>query len=234
MFSLSLPQLAHDRQWSNHSISWNSTCTHNNTLNTTNSSSQIVEIAVGAAGQLAFNPNSVSVTPGTTLRFDFLGLNHTLTQSSSASPCHNSSRFDTGFQQFNPQNVSGTFQVDYLVESDQPQWFYCAQVEPKSHCHSGMVFSVNPSDDRYERVNNTRPSNSPSNSVSHVTSSLIATLCTSVPLSVSPTKTVASDGTASLTFQPFPTSIIPELSNNARRLTYALPPIAGLLFMAIL
>ncbi|KAF9733722.1 extracellular serine-rich protein [Paraphaeosphaeria minitans] len=234
MFSLSPPRPAYDRQWANHSISWNSTCTPSSKLVNTNSSSQIVEIVVGAAGQLAFNPNSVSVTPGTTLRFDFLGLNHTLTQSSSASLCHNSSGVDTGFQQFNPQNVSGTFLVDYLVESDRPQWFYCAQNEPISHCQSGMVFSVNPSDDRYERANETRSSGSPSSSAPPVTSRPMASLCTNVPLSASPNKTVSSDGTASLTFQPYPTIIAPDLSNNARRLTYALPLIAGLLFMAII
>ncbi|KAK7179090.1 hypothetical protein PSPO01_14873 [Paraphaeosphaeria sporulosa] len=236
MFYPSLPRHAHDSQWSNSSISWNSTaCAPASTINSTVNSSQIVEIVVGAAGQLAFNPSSVSVTPGTTLRFDFLGLNHTLTQSSSASLCHNSSGFDTGFQQFNPQNISGTFLVDYLVESDRPQWFYCAQDEPISHCHSGMVFSVNPSNDTYESANETRPSDSPSSSAPIVTTlSPMTSLCTSVPLSASPNKTVASDGTASLTFQPYPTAIVPELSNNARRLTYALPSIAGLLFMAIM
>ncbi|KAF2439136.1 hypothetical protein P171DRAFT_340133, partial [Karstenula rhodostoma CBS 690.94] len=101
-------------------------------------------IVVGAAGDLVFNPSSLTVTPGTTLRFDFLGLNHTLTQSSFAHPCSNASIFDTGFQQHNPYNESGAFIVDYLVESDRPEWFYCAQTIPISHCHSGMIFSINP------------------------------------------------------------------------------------------
>ncbi|KAF2680643.1 hypothetical protein K458DRAFT_253790, partial [Lentithecium fluviatile CBS 122367] len=101
-------------------------------------------ILVGEAGQLIFNPDSLSVTRGTTLHFDFLGNNHTLTQSSFGHPCQNASRLDTGFNQQNSLNVSGKFLIDYVVQSDEPQWFYCAQEFPKSHCRAGMVFSLNP------------------------------------------------------------------------------------------
>ena len=235
MFSLSPPQPILQRQWANHSMSWNSTaCASGNALNDTRGSSQIVEIVVGAAGRLAFNPNSVRVTPGTTLRFDFLGLNHTLTQSSSAHPCSKGSGFDTGFQQFNPHNASGTFLVDYVVESDQPHWFYCAQNEPASHCHSGMVFSVNPSDGRYEPVRDTQSSESPSNATPLVTPSPTTSSCTDLPVSTSINQTIATDGTASLTLQPYPTSIVPQLSSNAHRLTHALFPLVGLLSVAVL
>ncbi|KAF2741667.1 hypothetical protein M011DRAFT_377771, partial [Sporormia fimetaria CBS 119925] len=101
-------------------------------------------VTVGAAGQLAFAPSSVAAAIGTTLRFNFLALNHTLTQSSFEQPCNNRSGFDTGFQQFNPVNASGRFLVDYQVTTKDPQWFFCAQISPKSHCQSGMVFALNP------------------------------------------------------------------------------------------
>lgn len=107
----------------------------------------IIPITVGVAGTLAFSPSSVNASAGTVLRFDFLGLNHTLTQSSFANPCTNSTSdgaFDTGFNQFNPGNISGRFVVDYVVMSDAPQWFFCAQTKQKSHCNAGMVFSLNP------------------------------------------------------------------------------------------
>ncbi|KAF2278983.1 uncharacterized protein EI97DRAFT_361235, partial [Westerdykella ornata] len=111
-------------------------------------------IVVGAAGQLAFNPDSLSVSKGTVLRFNFLGLNHTLTQSSLAHPCLNSTKFDSRFRQFNPLNISGNFMVEYEMKTEDPQWFYCAQEAPKSHCCSGMVFSLNPGDKMLEFKNN--------------------------------------------------------------------------------
>ena len=234
MFSLSLPQPAYDFRWANHSLSWNSSiCTQNITLGT-NSSSQIVEIAVGAEGQSAFNPSSVSVKPGTTLRFDFQGLNHTLVQSSSANKCSNSS-YATAFQQFNPHNVSGTFLVDYLIESNQPQWFYCAQDKPICHDYSGMVFTVNPSNIKYDHANDTRPSDTrpsdspPSSTPSSSASNTTASFCNGVLTSPSLNRTLAS-----VSFQAYPTSIVPELSSNAHRVTHTLSYVAGLLVVAIL
>jgi plastocyanin len=115
-------------------------------VNTTrpNTTPQIVNIIVGAQGRLAFNPGSVTVLPGTILRFDFLSQNHTLTQSSFNHPCSNVSGIDTGFNQFNSLNSTGKFTIDYYVNSSQPQWFFCAQNLPRSHCAAGMVFSLNP------------------------------------------------------------------------------------------
>src|SRR4051812_32642644 len=52
------------------------------------SSRHVVEVLVGAAGQLAFNPDSVDAQKGTVIRFNFLGLNHSLTQSTLGDPCH--------------------------------------------------------------------------------------------------------------------------------------------------
>lgn len=118
---------------------------------------QVVDIVVGASGLLTFNPESVTVLTGTVLRFNFLGLNHTLTQSSLTHPCMNSTLFDTGFQQFNPSNISGKFIVDYEVKNQEPQWFYCAQSYPKSHCENGMLFSVNPGDKLRNFSENAKP-----------------------------------------------------------------------------
>ncbi len=124
-----------------------------------------VEITVGAVGGLSFNPESVTVIPGTVLRFDFLGTNHTLTQSSLKHPCVNSSHFDTGFNQFNPKNVSGRFLVDYVVRSNASEWFYCAQSFPTSHCEAGMLFSVNPGNHSAEFSSNAQSSSLPSSAL---------------------------------------------------------------------
>ncbi|KAH8787534.1 hypothetical protein F5882DRAFT_262653, partial [Hyaloscypha sp. PMI_1271] len=100
-------------------------------------------VTVGAAGTLSFDPNEVDADIGDIIRFSFLALNHTLTQSSLSDPCTSSGTFSTGFNQFNPENVSGEFLVEYWVNTRDPQWFFCAQTDPKSHCKSGMVFALN-------------------------------------------------------------------------------------------
>lgn len=146
--------------WNHINIGWN------NSVHTAHSAAptasggplgpQIVEIVVGAARKLSFNPESVTVFSGTVLRFNFLGRNHTLTQSSLEHPCSNASLFDTGFNQFNPNNISGHFVVDYLVNTSSPEWFYCAQESPRSHCEAGMVFSLNPGDQYNEFAENAK------------------------------------------------------------------------------
>ncbi|KAF7910002.1 uncharacterized protein EAF01_003720 [Botrytis porri] len=103
-------------------------------------------VIVGAAGRLAFNPSRLNVAFGDKVLFEFLALNHTLTQSSLQNPCtwNASGGIDTGFKQFNPSNTSGKFVVEYTVESSIPLWFFCSQKRPISHCHEGMVFALNP------------------------------------------------------------------------------------------
>lgn len=101
-------------------------------------------VIVGSGGKLVFAPSSLNVSVGTTVTFDFLGLNHTLTQSDLATPCQYNGNFDSGFRQFNPTNVSGKFLIKYHVTDAQPKWFFCAQELNGSHCHAGMVFSLNP------------------------------------------------------------------------------------------
>lgn len=135
--------------WSKGGVNWNSSVATNLpesslTSGVQSPTQQIFEILVGAQGKLAFNSESVTVLPGTVLRFNFLSRNHTLTQSSFQHPCINGSSFDTGFNQFNPRNISGELTVDYHVNSNLPQWFFCAQTLPRSHCAAGMVFSLNP------------------------------------------------------------------------------------------
>ena len=101
-------------------------------------------IVVGDEGKLVFSPPSLNASIGTTISFNFLALNHTLTQSRFQDPCLSNGGFDSGFNQFNPSNISGRFVVEYKVTNDNPQWFFCAQIAPRPHCKAGMVFSLNP------------------------------------------------------------------------------------------
>lgn len=110
----------------------------------TSSQAPTSTVIVGAAGKLLFSPPAINASVGNIISFNFLGLNHTLTQSGFLNPCRSNGRFDTGFRQFNPGNTSGMFIVDYEVTTLEPQWFFCAQTLNNSHCHAGMVFSLNP------------------------------------------------------------------------------------------
>jgi plastocyanin len=59
-------------------------------------------VTVGEAGKLIFSPSSLNASAGSVIAFDFLGLNHTLTQSTIGNPCRSNQGLNTGFQQFNP------------------------------------------------------------------------------------------------------------------------------------
>ncbi|KAI1977339.1 hypothetical protein LOZ51_006233 [Ophidiomyces ophidiicola] len=109
-------------------------------------------ITVGGGTNLRFSPPYLQrVVPGTTLRFDFLGRNHTLTESSRDLPCtklRSPYAIDTDFQNFNPNDVSGLKTFDLKVTSFDPKFFYCKQGNgtPNGHCLKGMVFAINVAD----------------------------------------------------------------------------------------
>ncbi|KAJ7905796.1 Cupredoxin, partial [Mycena olivaceomarginata] len=101
-------------------------------------------ILVGAGGSLTYSPSNITAAQGDTVTFQFQAKNHTVTQSTFASPCTIQTTpaqgIDSGFQ--NVDNTSSTvpewsFTVD---NATTPLWFFCAQV---GHCQKGMVFSVN-------------------------------------------------------------------------------------------
>jgi len=98
-------------------------------------------VTVGDEGKLIYGPNQVIAAVGDVIKFNFLKLSHSLTESSFEEPCTFNGGFDTGLNQFNPQNISGKFIVDYTVQTTKPTWFYCKQT---GHCGKGMVFAVNP------------------------------------------------------------------------------------------
>ncbi|KFY65125.1 hypothetical protein V496_02791 [Pseudogymnoascus sp. VKM F-4515 (FW-2607)] len=81
-------------------------------------------VNVGTGEGYAYNPSQVDASIGDIVRFNFLGQNHSVTQSYLASPCTYSGGFDTGLNQFNPLNTSGKFLVDFQVTVSKPLWFY--------------------------------------------------------------------------------------------------------------
>ena len=119
-----------------------------------------MQVIVGSAGTLSFEPTAVEAPVGTLLIFNFLALNHTLTQSSFSHPCASIDGFDTGFNNFNPRNITGKYITEYVVETTEPQWFFCAQEAVQSHCTAGMVFTLNGHNKTHEFIENAYSSNS--------------------------------------------------------------------------
>ncbi|KAL3440114.1 hypothetical protein BJX65DRAFT_315114 [Aspergillus insuetus] len=109
-------------------------------------------VEVGIQNSPLFTPNQINANIGDSIVFNFHGMNHTLTQSSLDTPCIPAASFDSGFNQFNPdddQEVSLTLTVNTL----DPQWFFCKQM---NHCHAGMVFALNPGADMELFLNNAK------------------------------------------------------------------------------
>ncbi|KIP08909.1 hypothetical protein PHLGIDRAFT_18806 [Phlebiopsis gigantea 11061_1 CR5-6] len=108
---------------------------------------ETIVVKVGENGTLTYNPSEVTAQNGDTIAFQFLTKNHTITQSTFASPCTNFSAtgLDSGFQ---PVAANATSFMEYsfnMTNVTGPLWFYCRQA---NHCQMGMVFAVNPTADK--------------------------------------------------------------------------------------
>ncbi|KAI0371684.1 hypothetical protein BV20DRAFT_156252 [Pilatotrama ljubarskyi] len=109
-------------------------------------------VKVGENGTLTYSPNTITANNGDIIQFQFLSKNHTVTQSTFAAPCSNITDangvvtgVDSGYQ-FVPSN-STSFPVWSITvnNASTPLWFYCRQA---THCQNGMVFAVNPTQDK--------------------------------------------------------------------------------------
>jgi len=129
------------------SSTWTTTYTSypNSPAATPNSlAGNVIDVAVGGVGQLVFNPPHISANPRDIVRFTFHETNHTVTQSSFASPCSKLSAasipgFDSGFMPFATGGLTMP-QFNLTINDTTPIWGYCRQT---GHCGKGMVFSIN-------------------------------------------------------------------------------------------
>jgi len=100
----------------------------------------------GNNGTLVYDPNAIAANPGDQVVFHFHPKNHTVTQSSFASPCgHLAGGIDSGFMPV-AENTTDNFPTYTITVNDtKPLWIYCRQAAntPASHCGQGMVFAVN-------------------------------------------------------------------------------------------
>jgi len=101
---------------------------------------QTITVKVGGTAKI-YTPNQVNANVGDTILFDFLQVNHTVSQSTLASPCKfMAGGSDSGFRP-NPQGIEMTQTFTFAVNDTKPKWFYCKQT---GHCAAGMVFAINP------------------------------------------------------------------------------------------
>ncbi|KAI0092902.1 hypothetical protein BDY19DRAFT_514114 [Irpex rosettiformis] len=108
-----------------------------------------VTVTVGgpSSNPFIFNPPNVTASNGTVVTFVFAGTpgNHSITQSSFASPCDPlAGGFDSGFVFVPPNNTADVPSWNLTITDDSnPIWFYCGQLMPTPHCTNGMVGSIN-------------------------------------------------------------------------------------------
>ncbi|KAJ3478670.1 hypothetical protein NLI96_g9600 [Meripilus lineatus] len=103
-------------------------------------------VKVGENAGLTFTPTEITAAAGDSVSFQFLSKNHTVTQSTFASPCANLTQadgtvVDSGFQPV-AANATSFMQWTFTINNaSAPLWFYCRQA---NHCKAGMVFAINP------------------------------------------------------------------------------------------
>ncbi|KAF8319415.1 hypothetical protein DL93DRAFT_2040716, partial [Clavulina sp. PMI_390] len=106
-------------------------------------------ITVGAGGAIAYNPPNITAAIGDIVTFTFMSGNHTVSQSTFATPCDqftNTSISDPTKQNltsgFMPVAANATSFPTWSIQITQstPIWLYCAHV---GHCAKGMVGAIN-------------------------------------------------------------------------------------------
>lgn len=95
---------------------------------------------------LLYYPEELHATVGDMVIFQFFNENHTATQSSFDEPCAPlPGGMDSGFIPNPEDGIEPAPEVAMQIMTEDPLWFYCAQ---GPHCAKGMVFSINPTEER--------------------------------------------------------------------------------------
>lgn len=113
----------------------------------TNPNGATHSVVVGLGG-LHFDPENVVAEIGDVVEFHFLAANHSVAQSSFASPCvplTDASGAETGFFSGFVPTAAGTQNPDVFtitITDNNPIWYYCAQTKG-DHCQMGMSGVIN-------------------------------------------------------------------------------------------
>ncbi|KAL8397284.1 hypothetical protein RB594_004125 [Gaeumannomyces avenae] len=106
-----------------------------------------VSVIVGRNGT-TFQPNNIRAAVGDAVQFQFMGGNHTVTQSTFDNPCSPINNFvknvtgvHSGYVPFAASAAMGQVPVyTIMINNTTPMWLYCAQAK---HCQNGMVMVIN-------------------------------------------------------------------------------------------
>jgi len=108
---------------------------------------KVINVTVGGSnGELVFNPEAIAAQPGDQVVYFFNPKNHTVTQSSFASPCGpKAGGIDSGFMPVMSNQTSSPPTFTVTVNDTNPIWIYCKQAAntANSHCGHGMVHAIN-------------------------------------------------------------------------------------------
>ncbi|KAI0744094.1 hypothetical protein C8Q80DRAFT_1272680 [Daedaleopsis nitida] len=98
-------------------------------------------VMVGQGG-LMFTPQFVNAAKGSVITFQFVAANHSVAESSFATPCEPlEGGFDSGFVPFTGE--PGVWNLT-VTDDTTPIWFYCPQqAKAPAHCTQGMVGAIN-------------------------------------------------------------------------------------------
>ncbi|KAJ6527756.1 hypothetical protein B0H19DRAFT_1214657 [Mycena capillaripes] len=101
-------------------------------------------IQVGPGGKRIFSPSNITANVGDVVSFEFLTKNHSVTQSSFASPCEPlAGGIDSGFQPV-AANATEVPEFSFTIANGSKQFFFFSkQTVPANECNKGMVFSIN-------------------------------------------------------------------------------------------
>ena len=104
-------------------------------------------MAVGKTGT-TYSPDKITANVGDKVQFQFMGGNHTATQSTFDQPCqpinnfmNNVTGFHSGFVPAAASQAMGMIPTwEITINSTAPIWVYCAQAK---HCENGMSLVIN-------------------------------------------------------------------------------------------
>ncbi|KAJ7866125.1 hypothetical protein B0H13DRAFT_1636817, partial [Mycena leptocephala] len=90
-----------------------------------------------------FSPSNITANVGDVVSFAFLTKNHSVTQSSFASPCEPLARgVDSGFQSV-AANATNVHEFSIAINNASKPLFSSRHKRPVNECQRGMVFSIN-------------------------------------------------------------------------------------------
>jgi len=100
------------------------------------------DIDVGNGG-LTFTPDHITAKVGDHVNFHFFAGGHSVAQSLFKSPCAPSGpkAIYSGFQNPSGSSEEAKLMFSMRVNTTDPIWLYCSQVE---HCQNGMSMVINP------------------------------------------------------------------------------------------